>query len=306
MRKYTALILCALLMLSGCKANVRQDKAEITPYSQVRDISYTKQTFEILGIQLSSPQQIAAFEDNLFICDAGNSRIIKCDLQGNLNDELTVNSLVEPICVDVSSSRICVYDRGSGKILALNWEGELLWEYDFQSKFNFLSEIVDIEICGDETVYFSLLVHKKNIEESGLYMLKSGNITKISDYTVGCLTSAENNVYFMSKYELLDDDSWMSGYAEMLKISGENCERVSAFSDSFSASGIDIFDENIYTFDFCSQSVEMFSVDGKYIKTMFADPVVNDFVYKGFCADKNGNLYLSDSAGNTIYKLVKK
>lgn len=310
MKKYIVCIVCILLLFSGCKANAVQDKAEITPYSPIKEICYLKQEFEIHGIKLSSPQQIASHDDILFICDSGNSRIIKCDLQGNVIGEFgksgSTTNFVEPICIDVSSSQICVYDRGSSKIRVITMDGESIWEYDMKEKFGFLSEIVDIEMCEDETVCFSLIAHGKYIGESGIYSIKEGEITKISSCTVGYLTSIANNIYFMSKYELKDDNSWISGYAEMLKISENGLERVSAFSDSFSAVGVDLFDGKLYTYNFCSQSVEVFSKDGRYISTVLAEPVVNDFVYRGFCADKYGNLYLSDSAGNTIYKLVRE
>ena len=311
MKKYIVCIVCILLLFSGCKANAVQDKAKITPYSQVKEICYSKQEFEIHGIKLSSPQQIASHDDILFICDSGNSRIIKCDLQGNVTGEFGRSGsasirFVEPVCIDVSPSRICVYDRGTGKIQVLTMDGESIWEYDMKEKFGFLSEIIDVEICGNETVYFSLIAYGKYTGESGIYSLKEGEITKISSCTAGYLTSIANDIYFMSKYELKDDNSWMSGYAEMLKITGNGLERVSAFSDSYSAAGINFFDGKLYTYNFCSQSVEVFSADGSYISTVFAEPVVNDFVYKGFCADKNRNLYLSDSAGNTIYKLVRE
>lgn len=311
MKKYIACIVCILLLFTGCKANAVQDKAKVTPYSQVKEICYTKQEFEIHGIKLSSPQQIVSRNDILFICDSGNSRIIKCDLQGNMIGEFgksgsTSSIFVDPICIDVSSSQICVYDRRSSKIQVITMDGEPIWEYDLKEKFSFISEIVDVEMREDETVCFSLIAHGKYIGESGIYSLKEGEITKISSYTVGYLTSIADNIYFMSKYELKDDNSWISGYAEMLRISENGLERVSAFSDSYSAVGIDCFDSKLYTYNFCSQSVEVFSTDGRYISTVFAEPVVNDFVYRGFCADKDGNLYLSDSAGNTLYKLVRE
>lgn len=311
MKKYAACILCILLLFSGCKANAVQDKAKITPYSQTKEICYTKQEFEINGSELSSPQQIASYDNILFICDAANSRIIKCDLQGNVIGEFggsgsMTSSFAEPICIDVSSSQICVYDRGSSKIQVLTLDGNPLWDYDLKEKFSFISDIVDVEMCEDGTVYFSLIAYGKHTGDSGLYMLDSGNIAKISSCTVGHLTSIDDKIYFMSKYELEDDNNWISGYAEMLKITDGNWERVSAFSESFSAVGVDFFNGKLYTFNFCSQSVEVFSTDGGYISTVFAEPVVNDFVYKGFCADNDGNFYLSDSAGNTIYKLVRE
>ena len=310
-KKYMACIACLLVLCCGCKASAVQDKAKITPYSRISEICYLKQSFEIPGIELSSPQQIASHDDILFICDSGNSRIIKCGLQGNVISEFgrqssMTSNFIEPICIDVSSSQFCVYDRGSSKIQVLTLDGEPLWEYDLNEKFNFISDIIDVEICEDETVYFSLIAYGKHTGNSGIYSLKAGEIAKISSCTVGYLTSIENDIYFMSKYELEDDNNWISGYAEMLRITENGLERISAFSDSYSASGIDVFDGKLYTYNYCSQSVEVFSTDGRYISTEFAEPVVNDFVYRGFCADKYGNLYLSDSVGNTIYKLVRE
>lgn len=70
----------------------------------------------------------------------------------------------------------------------------------------------------------------------------------------------------MSKYALQDDNTWLSGYAELLKITGENYERVSAFSDGFSAVGLEYYDGRLYVYDSCTQAVHTFSSNGEYIK----------------------------------------
>ena len=312
MRKVSFIIaMCILLLLCGCKENITQEKAEVIPYVTVEDISYEKVPFEIKGIELSSPQQVAARENMLYICDSGNSRVIVCDLQGNAVNEIgqigtTQTVFIEPTCIAVSDFELCVYDRRGSKLHVLTLDGEPLWEYDLSEKFNHITEIINVEIIDNGTVYFSLLSLSKYIGDSGVYMIKDGIIAKISDLTVGSLTEYKNNIYFMSKYELDGDKNWISGYAELLKILGEKYERISAFSNSYSAVGIECSDDKIYAYNDCRQCVDAFSLDGKYIATLFSEPVQNNFLYKGFCADKNGNFYLSDSRGNAIYRLEKK
>lgn len=300
------IVMCILLFLCGCKADITQEKAEVTPYVTVEDISYEKVPFEIKGIGLSSPQQIATWEDMLYICDLGNSRVIVCDLQGNAVNEIGQIGLIEPTCIAVSDFGLCVYDRRGSKLHVLTLDGEPVREYDLSEKFNHITEIINVEIIENGTVYFSLLSLSKHIGDSGVYMIKDDRIVKISDLTVGCLTEHENNIYFMSKYELDDDKNWISGYAELLKISDEKYERVSAFSNAYSAVGIECFDDRIYAYNDCRQCLDAFSLDGEYIATLFSEPVQNNFLYKGFCMDKNGNFYLSDSKGNAIYRLEKK
>ena len=312
MRKVSfVIIMCILLLFCGCKSDIKQEKAEVTPYIRVDNISYEKVPFEIKGIELSSPQQIAALGDMLYICDLGNSRVIVCDLQGNAVNEIgrigpTQGGFIEPTCIAVSDSQICVYDRRGSKILVLTPGGEPVLEYDLSETFSPISEVVNIEIIDDGTVYFSLVSFSKHIGDAGVYMIKGSNTVKISDLTVGCLTEHGNNIYFMSKYELDDDKNWISGYAELLTITGEKYERISAFSNSYSAVGIECSDNRIYAYNDCFQCVDAFSLNGDYIATLFSEPVQNNFIYKGFCMDKNGNFYLSDSRGNVIYRLEKK
>jgi len=297
-------------LLCGCNSGAKQDKSEITPYRLTESISFRKEVLNLGGVELSSPRQMASDGDMLFICDSGNSRIIKYDVRNNSaeilgkHDSIPVE-FVEPACIAASDTQICVYDRGSDKIRVLTSEGELIWEFNLDDEFDFLSEIKSVEICDDGSVYFSLIAFDKHTSSSGIYLLKEGDLLKISEYTVGELCCNEDSVYYISIYELKDDNSWITGYAELLKIKGEKCERVSAFSDGFSAVGLECFDGKLYAYDFVTQSVNAFYPDEEYIETVFSEPVVNDFSYNGFCGDNDGNFYLCDTKGNTVYKLVK-
>lgn len=300
MKKRIIAPLLILLQLCGCGAEPKQEKAPVTPYSETSDIRYTKEVFST-ELGLSSPNRIAISDDALFICDTGNSRVVKCDLRGNTINEFEFS---EPVCVAAASSRICVYDRGSRKILLMTHSGEPIMEYRLEDDLNNMSVVTDVEIYG-ESIYFSLNAFDRHISSSGIYRISNGAAEKISDCTVGCLTSGGDGVYFMSKYEL-KDGGWVSGYAELLKITNADVKRISAFSDSYSAEGLAYYDGKLYAYNYCAQSIDEFSLDGEYIATVFSEPVVNDFVYRGFCSDSAGNFYLSDSAGNTIYRLVKQ
>lgn len=305
---FTLLLLPAFLC--GCNAEIAQEKAEVIPFDIKENICYSKEIFEIKGAELASPNQIASIDDMLFICDTENDRVIKCDLQGNMLCEIgglgtSEGEFVEPCCIAVSSSGICVYDRGSKRIQTFSFNGDFISEFYLSDKFSAAASVVDIAISEEGIVYFSLLSFAKHLSEAGLYTLYNGELTKIRDLAVGYLTANGETIYYMSKYELKNETEWTSGYAEIFKIQSNEISRLSAFSDFYSANGLDFMNEKIYTYNFCGPSLDVFSIDGMYIETLFSEPVRNDFVYRGFCCDDEGNFYLSDSNSNLIYRLVK-
>lgn len=312
MRKLVLFAVLALFLLPcGCKSEIKQEKAVIVPYSINENISYRKETLNINGIKLSSPKQIASNGDTLFVCDSGNSRIVKCDTFGNSVAEIgqigtLPGEFVEPICITVSQTQICVYDRGSSRIQVLTVDGKPVWEFYLEDEFNFHSEITNVEMDADGAVYFSLLAFDNHTGSSGIYYLpKDGKPQQIIAYAVGALRNSGDKIYYMSKYELLENNTWITGYAELLSIVNRKYKRVSAFSDGFSAVGLEFFNDRLYVYDSCSQSVNAFYPTGEYIETVFSEPVVNDFSYGGFCGDNNENFYLCDAKNDAVYKLVK-
>ncbi len=296
-------ILLFSLMLCGCETAPEQEKAEITPYAQRENISYKKEALGMGDMELSFPWGIASYGDMLYISDMNNSRVIKYDIVSNSAE--VFGEFSEPTLVDASELLVCVYDKGEDIIRAMTHDGKVSFEFSLADEFDFVYALEDIEVCGDGSLFFSMTAFDKNIDRSGIYRISDGRLSRISAYTVGAFASAGDTVYFVSKYELKEDNSWMTGYAELLEINGGEYERVSAFSDGFSATGLEYVGDKLFVYDDCSQSVVILDANAGYIETVFSESVVNDFVYKGFCGDKYGNFYISDGKGNTIYRLVK-
>lgn len=310
MRRKLFIFLLLSAFLCGCNAKIAQEKAEVIPFDIKENICYSKEIFEIKGTKLSVPNQIASVDNMLFICDTENDRVIKCDLQGNMLCEIgglgtSEGEFVEPCCIAVSSSEICVYDRGSKRIQTFSINGDFISEFYLSDKFSSVAGVEDIAISEEGVVYFSIISFVKHLSEAGLYALRNGELTKLRDLTVGCLTANGDTVYYMSKYELKSETEWTCGYAEIFEIKNNEISRLSAFSDFYSPIGLEIMDEKIYTYNNSGQSLDAFSLDEKYIEILFSEPVRNDFVYRGFCCDDEGNFYLSDSNCNLIYRLVK-
>lgn len=192
--KLFAILLALPCLLCGCASYSRQDKADITPFQLAENISFRKELISLNGVELSSPRQITSNGESLFICDAGNSRIIRYDFESGKTTALgQLGEFIEPACIASSDSHLCVYDRGSSRIQALNFDGEPVWEHCLDGEFDFLSEVVGVEICDDGAVYFSLIAYDKHTSSSGIYQLKNDKLKKISDYTVGALCSGGEN-----------------------------------------------------------------------------------------------------------------
>lgn len=310
--KYYMIILSflSICLLCGCSSAPHQDKAEVHPFETVYEQTYRKENLIIDNTDLSSPKHIASDGDYLYICDSGNSRIVKCTLLGEFVFEIGglgtgANEFIEPTCIAVSNQQICIFDRGSNRIILLSFDGEPVFEYYLDDYFGFITEVYDVELSDNGDIYFSIIAFDKNTDASGVYLLKNDDVIQISSCTVGAFCKNESDILFASKYELLDDNSWISGYAELLQYNEDKCERISTLSNCLSAADICFYSNTLYIYDNCSQSVHIFDENGEYIKTVFSEPVVNDFSYNGFCCDKNGTFYLCDTKGNTVYKLVK-
>lgn len=307
-------IVLVVLFLSACGEKLSQQKQPVHEMNPSDEISYSKKDFPLSGITLNSPRKIASDSESLFICDADNDRIVKCDFEGkNVSVIGALGSmdgeLSSPECIAVNKDKICVYDKDNHRIQVFDKKGTFLSKFELKDHFSVLGRIVDIEIDNDDNIYFSLLSHEKHLKESGLYGISSDNDLKlIQPLFVGNLycdpESNSNEIFYVSRFELVNGNEWQTGYSEFGVISGFRYETKNAFSSLFSSIDLARSADFYFVYDNTTQSVYKFNKTGACESCLFREEVPNIFVYRGFCAAPNQCLYLSDSANHKIYVLT--
>lgn len=310
--KFIKCVLASILAitLSSCSKDIDYNKAAVEPFEIKENICYEKQIINIDGEILMQPENISSDGEHLYICDTGNSRIIKCDLNGEMPQPIgklgnDVGEFVSPKIVAVNENKMCVYDYGNNRIQLLTKDGEYLMEYSLES-FHSSSYLIDLEIDNNDKIYFSMIAFQDYIEESGVYCIEKDNYICIKPYTVGNLcVDDENMVYYFSKFEPESNSSWSTGYCEFAKISDNTFCLQKAISEFYSSIDTVYEDGYVYVYNSCLQCIDCFDTLGNYQVTVFREPVENDFEYNGFCTDFKGNFYLSDKNNNGVYKLKK-
>ena len=303
-------------MLSLCSCSSDSDKflQEKLPVQDIKpkeDILYTKEEFDIGG-ELKKPEKMAIDDEYLYICDTGNDKIIKYGLNNNQVEEIGYigsgkGEFNTPKCIAVNDDKLCVYDFGNDRIQLLTKQGDYISEYSIKDNFSHSATVVDVEINSDDEIYFSLISYGENIQESGVYCLSENKAELLKSLLVGNMgvNFSNNDLYYFSKYETQIDTEWKTGYAEFGVINQQKIELKKGISNMYSSIDITVVDNQVYVYDDCGQAIDEFNFNGEYQKTIFSEPVENDFSYSGFCSDSQGNLYLSDKNNNAIYILKR-
>ncbi len=81
-------------------------------------------------ITLSSPKDLYNYNDQIYVADTGNKRIVIIALDGTLVDILQYNEFVEPTGIFVNESYIYVADRKASSIFVFNHDKTLYKKYE--------------------------------------------------------------------------------------------------------------------------------------------------------------------------------
>lgn len=302
-KKLLLIFLTSLMLLTGCSVDAKKEQAINIDY-QYEDM-YQKSILE-LDTKLDKPSKIIYQDNTLYVSDTGNDRILKIDLNGNTQQEIHLDgALNEPTSLAVNDKFLCVYDKGNNRILLLDKSGEYIDEINLLQWFDEQMELTDIEISDNNEMYISIFGMRDNAKKSGIYKIDGDDIILLKKLSVGSFGKSENGqIYFSSKYEYKNKSEWGNGYSEIILIDDKSVNTLVAL-DNMSTVDIAIFNDNIYIFDYVCEDVNMFSLDGNYIKTIYEEEenLENPIRQSGFCSDTQGNFYFTDANSNNIYKL---
>ena len=77
--------------------------------------------------------------------------------------------------------------------------------------------------------------------------------------------------------------------------------------EKYSPSDLFVFDDQLYIFSRAYSQIDVFELNGTYIKTIFSESSTVSNRGLGYMdIDKNGIVYLSDRENSIIYKLEKE
>jgi DNA-binding beta-propeller fold protein YncE len=305
-------------VFSGCSnARAVQKKLSVNEFAYTENIKYSKSELTITDTEPNEPTGITSDKSHLYICDSGNDRIIVCDFDGKIVTEFgkTGSNFGEfdyPNFVSVNETHICVHDKGNNRLQIFDKNSDntadFVREYSLDEQFEFPFEITDIAFDNSGEIFLSVMVSKeKDADRSGIYVINNDDkLVKIKDMSVGKFgKNNDNNIIFTSTYEY-SDKKWISGYAEMLLINGEEVTRKVGFAnDTYSALSVASYGDEIYVYNDCTMSLDVFSPEFVYKETVFSEEVKpeNDFRYADFCTDNAGNFFFTDILGGKIYEL---
>lgn len=291
--------------LTGCSINMKKEQTVSVDYKY--DNMYQKSILK-LDTELEKPRGIIYKNNMLYVSDTGNDRILKIDLNGNIKQEINLDGgLSEPKALAINDEFLCVYDKGNNRIVLLDKAGKYVDEINLLQWFGERMDIIDIEISTNNEIYISILGMLDDTKKSGIYKIDNNDAKLIKKLSVGIFGKTENGqIYFISKYEYENKNEWKNGYSEIILIDEGKPNTLMAF-DNMSAVDMAIFDDNIYIFDNVREDVNMFSLDGEYIKTVYEEEenLKNPIRQTGFCSDTQGNFFFTDENSNNIYKLSK-
>lgn len=300
-----------LITISSCSDEYIYEKMPVEEFEVSENIYLKKEELHIENEILSKPEQIISDGEYLYICDSENNRILKCGLNGESPCSIGCIGngkceFIKPKCIAINSENICVYDYGNKRIQIISKTGEFIKEY-LLDDFNHLSYVTDVEITDNNSVYFSIISFNDSINEAGIYKATDEGYVLIKDLAVSNLgkDNDSKDVFYILKCELKNKSEWGSGYSEIGRISERNVSIVAAVSNFYSPVDIALVGDNIYVWDNAFKSIDKFSINGKYTETIYNEPINNEIkLYYGFCADYQGNFYISDRDSNKIYKLI--
>lgn len=154
MRKNNLIIMAGILTMACallCPMKVRADEYGYSYlYDYWGDVKACPDTYTVqnvftsaemgLEIPLKNPQGLFNYQDNLYLCDSGNNRIIELNMQGERPEVLRIitsfkgesgeEQLLNPTDIAISNEgNIFIADQGNSRVLKLNSELEYIMEF---------------------------------------------------------------------------------------------------------------------------------------------------------------------------------
>ena len=306
-------VVCFLILISfqffscGKRENNTQKMENYNNYSKDME----KETF-IDGQELCAPSGLVCADGKIYIANKENNCVLVYSIDGVLEDTIgnigTNNGeFSKPKAIANFKDRIYVADESDGRIQEFDLNGNFINIFKIEEIDNAYTCVSDIEV-DESYIYISIVGVKKSVLYVYIINKNNGDVKKLGKSCMGVLgKDTDNNIYFAQAFDYISDKG-SSGYADgecyISSMTDSKMDKLFQLPDQYSPSEIIVYNNQLYVFSRALTQIDVFELDGLYIKTIFSENSSEDNSGLGYMAmDETGIIYLSDSRNNIIYKL---
>jgi len=264
---------------------------------------------------LNVPTAMVYVDDCLYVTSKEGHCVLKYSKEGVL--EKTIGGLGngdgefrKPVAIASYDKEIYVVDENDGKVQVFDLDGTLKNKYYVSDLDSMYLSVLDIEV-NENNIYISVAGGNKKLLYVYILEKSGGEVNKIGKLCMGSLGKGnENEIYFGQVYDYIEDDGYSgyeSGSSYISRIVGDKMSELFQLPQGYMPSDILQHNDNIFVFSKALKQVDVFDMQGQYIKTIFSEESSTQNMGMGYMTmDDEGNIYLSDEKNNSIYKLEKK
>lgn len=304
--------LCSLFfLLSGCGKNVN-NMPEMSQYTNYDDAM--NKTIFIEDATLKGPKGLVYVGDSLYVASKEGHCVFKYSQEGILEE--TIGSLGngdgefrKPVAIAYYGEELYVADEGDGKVQVFGLDGSFVRKYYIEELNNVYLFVVDIE-ADESNIYVSVVGGEKNSLRIYVISKSDGKVDTLGKLSMGSLgRDEEGKIYFAQEFDYIEEDGnsgYESGESYFSGIENNRMKKIFQLPDGYLPSDIFVSENSIYLFSRALMQVDVFDMQGQYIKTVFSEESSARNRGMGYMTmDEEGNIYLSDEENNIIYKLEK-
>ena len=304
MKKGLYIGLCiAGLVFCGCGKKEESPAPKLEEYSNYDSVR-EKEIF-IEDENLKTPKAMVCVGDSLYVVNKDGNSVLQYSKDGSLQN--TIKGFWSPIAIAHFEKEIYVANENDGKIHAMDEEGNLLKEYYVEPLNQVNLSVLDMEADAD---YIYLSVVADNEEALSVYRVRKedGQIGKIGKSCMGALCrDSKNQIYFVQTYEFFEENGYTgfgSGKSSLYRIVDGSMQEIAKLPASYTPMDMVEYGDKFYIYSSGLAQIDVLDMQGNYEKTVLEEIADSSNSGLGYmAADDEGNIYLSDTEKNFVYKL---
>ena len=311
-KKKICVILVVFSILCGC-TNDKSASLEVSEYNNTENI-ITKEQFVEDKTHSGLCGVVCANED-LFVVSKGDNCVIQYTNSGDIKNTFGIvgngeGEFSSPVAICEFDNMIYIADENDGRVQVFDLDGNCLKKYYIDEINDSDISVLDVEV-DEKYLYISVASFNRN--RAKIYMIDkvTGEYKKIGKDNMGVFgRDNNNNIYFAQAFDYFkdgDNDGYQDGDSYICTISDGKLVKLFELPEKYSPSDLFVFDDQLYIFSRAYSQIDVFELNGTYIKTIFSESSTVSNRGLGYMdIDKNGIVYLSDRENSIIYKLEKE
>lgn len=309
------LIPLMLMALIACSNNQKWPE-EMDKLSMNEQIEYVLSDKIGKELGLDGPTSIIRVNNNLYVTDTNNDRVVVSDLEGNFIRSIgqTGNGPLEFIKPTGLASddelNVYVVDSGNNRVQVINANDSLVSQYEIDG-FPYiagLSQLMDIAL-KDGSIYLTSQTMDRSWAKI-IILAKDGSVESYGESLVGHITNMNGLIRFVSVGQFIESKeelSLESGRNYMIDIQEKQLGEIIELPYKYTAGDIQSTQQDIYMLSKAYGTIDRFDHNGKYVSTLYK--------FKGEVDERRGlaaftiadkDLYVLNTHLNLIYHLKKE